>query len=39
MAGGGDFVSIFQTRGQSFALKSCSGTAILRGKIIGPGLA
>ena len=38
MAGGGDFVSVFRPQGQSFAMKSCPGAAILGGKISGPGV-
>ena len=34
MAGDGGFVSFFWPRGQCFALESCPGVVILRGKTI-----
>ena len=37
MTGGGNFASVFRPKNQSFALKSCPGAAILRGKISSPG--
>ena len=37
MPGSGDFVSFFQPRGRSFALKSCPQAGILRKKNSGPG--
>ena len=37
MPGGGDFASFFRPGGRSFALKSCPGAGILRGKISGQG--
>ena len=34
MLGGGEFVSFFGPRGQSFALKSCAGPGILTEEIV-----